>query len=110
MSQALTSRLVRAVRGQSPQHPAARRITAQATARDVHPTRGSAAVMQAAAGGAKAQVLSLNVRRADGSQGPAFCWGVPHFGWGQGEWPTLSPAIIFFDPSALPGDDPVGPA
>lgn len=87
MSQADLSRLTRALRGQSPQHPAARRVFAEATARDLHPTRGSRAVMQAVQGGGRPkQVASLNVRRADGSQGRAFCWGVPGFGWGAGEW------------------------
>ena len=85
MSEILLSRLARALRGQSPQSPSARRIVSQVTTRDLHPQRGSHAILQHAAQGVK-QVTSLNVRRADGSQGRAFCWGVPSFGWGQGEW------------------------
>ena len=87
MSQTDLSKLTRALRGQSPQHPTARRVFAKATARDLHPTRGSEAIMQAVQGGGRPkQVASLNVRRADGTQGPAFCWGVAGFGWAKGEW------------------------
>lgn len=85
MSEELLGRLARALRGQSPQSGAARRIVSQVTTRDLHPTRGSDAIMQHAAQGVK-QISSLNVRRADGSQGAVFCWGVPNFGWGKGEW------------------------
>jgi len=85
MSEVLLSRLARALRGESPQSTSARRIASQVTTRDLHPTHGSHAIMQHAAQGVK-QIASLNVRHADGSQGPIFCWGVPAFGWGKGEW------------------------
>ena len=87
MSQTNESRLLRALGGQSPQSPGSRRILARATTRDLHPVRGSAAVLQAAAGGIPVKSThSLNVVRGDGSKGRAFCFGVPGFGWGQGEW------------------------
>jgi hypothetical protein len=87
MSQSTESRLLRALGGQSPQSPASRRIMARATTRDLHPVHGSAAVLQAVSGGAPVKSsLSLNVVRADGSKGRAFCFGVPGFGWGQGEF------------------------
>ena len=87
MSQSDESRLFRALAGQSPQHPSSRRVMAKATTRDLHPTAGSEAVMQSISGGAPVRASrSLNVTRPDGSKGKAFCFGVPGFGWGQGEW------------------------
>ena len=88
MSQTNESRLLRALSGQSPQQASSRRVLAKATTRDLHPLRGSEAVLQTVSSGAPIRVSSsLNVVHADGSKGKAFCFGVPGFGWGQGEWP-----------------------
>ena len=87
MNEADKSRLHRALNRQSPQHPEARRILATATTRDLHPTKGSAAIHQAAASGAAVQTIArLNVTRANGTRGKRFCFGVVGFGWDQGEF------------------------
>lgn len=81
----IKTRLIRALAGQAPNMRASQVREAKATTRDVHPTRGSAAILQAAASGVKSG-HSMNVRRADGSSGSAFFWDVEGFGWDQGEF------------------------
>ena len=94
MNNADKTRLLRGLQGAAPTLPPARRKVATATSRDTHPTRGAASIMQAAtAGAARPRTTSLNVARgagnpqgAQGTLGRAFSWGVPGFGWGQGEF------------------------
>lgn len=64
------------------QHPEARRIASTRTTRDMHPTTGSASILQAATAGTTArQVSSLNTD--DGAR--AFCFDIPSFGFDEGE-------------------------
>lgn len=79
------TKLARLLAGQSPNQRARLVVEAKATTRDVHPTRGSAAILQAAASGVR-EAHSMNVRRADGSSGKAFFWDVEGFGWDEGEF------------------------
>lgn len=84
MSDAKT-RIARYAAGQAANARGSNVRLAKATTRDVHPTRGSAAILQAAASGVR-EAHSMNVRRADGSSGTAFFWDVEGFGWDEGEF------------------------
>ena len=80
--------LRRAIQGQGTSSPSTLVVVAQRTTRDMHPTEGSHSILQAAnAGQGRPRTVSINTTRADGSLGKAFSWGIPGFGWGDGEFP-----------------------
>ena len=78
---------MRVLGGTAPNMPAARRVVESLSVRGTHPAVGSDSILQTrSAGVAVPNIVSLNSLHTDGSMGMLFCWAVPNFGWGTGEF------------------------
>ena len=63
-----------------------RTVSVKLTIRDRTLLASISAIAAQGAASAGSARLSMNSLHADGSMGMLFCWAVPNFGWGTGEF------------------------